>query len=117
MNTLEITWADKEDGGEPQIDRKKQWWYQDANEVKNTVNNHKTLLDQFTFSDPLDGKVGLGVTPTAKIHAKASTAGEPLFKLETFGGATTLQADDNGSVWNSGVSGTNQIVIGYNSSR
>jgi hypothetical protein len=58
------------------------------------------------------GKVGAGLTtPTAKIHAKASTAGEPLFKLETFGGATTLQADDNGSVWNSGFNSSETNLV------
>jgi hypothetical protein len=200
MPTLGITWANKESGGQPKTVHIQQWWWEDANEVKNAINAHKTLLDGGVIGNPLRaesfvktggtdsqvlladgtvqekstlapdrnlqeitdignstsnsieafsfiktgglsvdilladgttiktnkvgkfvdgtdtndavytaGKVGAGLTtPTAKIHAKASTAGEPLLKLETFGGATTLQADDNGSVWNSGISGNGE---------
>lgn len=224
MSALGISWNDKEFGGNPQVDRPKQWWYQDANEVKDAVNNHRDLLDQFGFTSPtLDGKVavgqstsglakftikndaltgsaftilddanavnfdfselgsmnvakgdigfsssqrqylnlssasygigkqdntqyfrtatgenfawylggshndgelnagggalgmalvngdlGIGESPTAKLTAKATALGQKLLEVKTFGGDVTLQADDAGSVWNSGVTGNNE---------
>ena len=111
MPTLGITWADKITGGQPKTTREQQWWFEDANEVKNAINAHKDLLDQFTFSDPLDGKVGLGITPTAKLHAKASVGGEPLLKLETFGGSTAIQVDDDGNTIIKGATGSLSPLI------
>lgn len=57
MQALGITYVDKELGGNPRTARVKQWWFEDANEVKEAVNNHKDLLNQFTFRDPLNNSI------------------------------------------------------------
>lgn len=112
MSALGITWANKINGGNPKLVHEEQWWFEDANEVKNAINDHKALLDQFTFSSPLDGNVFLagnfgvgGASTGAKLFAQATAGGQQLFALQTFSGVPTLQANDDGSVWNRGVSG------------
>jgi hypothetical protein len=53
MPTLGITWADKESGGQPKTVHIQQWWWEDANEVKNAINAHKALLDGGVIGNPL----------------------------------------------------------------
>lgn len=116
MSAERITYVDKELGENPRTVRVQQWWFEDANEVKNSINGHADRLDQFVFEENLGaytgnvnlaGNFGVGGASTgAKLHVENTAPGQKLLELKTFGGATTLQADDNGSVWNSGVSGS-----------
>lgn len=116
MSATKVTYATKENGGRPKTVHVKQWWFEDANEVKAVTDNHADRINQFTFNNPLNGDVGLGVTPTSRFHIRGVVGQDSLLKLQTIAGLITLQADENGSVWSSGATGdTTNTHFGFES--
>lgn len=61
------------------------------------------------------GDLGVGTTPSARIHVKGSGVGTTVLSTESFGGDLSLQVKNDGSVYNSGRTGiTTNTAFGLN---
>src|SRR6056297_456381 len=94
MQATKITWDDKV-GLIPRKIRINQCQDRDLNEIKTAVNNNADLLNQFTFSDPLD-LIGIGGTPTAKLSVIGTSPGQDLFDVTDDAGNTFFEVRGDG---------------------
>lgn len=95
---LELTYETKV-GIRPKTVHVNQVWDDDMNEIKSVVKNHADRINQFTFNDPIDESIGINVTPTAQIHAKAKVGQSVIAKFERSGGGAGLEVSDDGKVY------------------